>query len=1473
MSSNSRIQKAIMINWKGMFFQSFDIDPSMTILEGANGTGKTTIMIAVYTCLMPDLNYLNFQNVTTVSSRRNEDKGLYGRIGQDDKSSEEPIFSLLDILTASGERIVVGVQFVKKTYPQVLLKHFAITNLPQSLEIESLLINYNNETNQQEILDLQEIKERCQQNDGELTSFRHAKDYFRFLFEKEISPLRLVENEDRKKYNQLLHTSLYGGLSRSLHSSLRDYLLPENDKLVKGIQEMEQNLHTCRRTRSAIERYQKTREVIRSVYRTGLDMFSSAFYATRLDAELKQKKSLELRKEKRSIRLQWEEQSTGLVRLRDEQVAAEKRINGLELDYQKAKDLLNQITTAEKVAGDIKKKQKEEKKQQSATVEAQEKLNEIQQRLDNAQTEERKLASKQMELAHQLSNAGQAWQELSKQVGLYQQAASLLDESKEKMGLKELPIEEIPTLLSNAQQQADSSQEGHQKIYFEFNESKLKKEHFVRYFNLLNELIEDTVSSNSAGEKAKEILSAFFQFEQEIKELDQIPVQLGSINEKIRNRQRIFEGLASAGLKMVDSSDLFESTRSEVLAAYKSTQAELKEVQQGIEQKSRDLGLATSGLADADKKLEAWEQFQIQKKLVEDRTAQTINTLTELTDLASYQDEQLQKVSYEKHELTLKRKRLQANYNTLVNESSTKKGLKGLAEQGFGSLLSEKYEEIPLEWSANLESRLGPLAEALVVKDVQKVASDLTSAFERPDEVWLVEEGVKDKMPEALEMGDSILVKHGDAWRLKRLPEVPVLGKAARSARVEAYGTQIKEVSDQLEKKNQTLKTIKENQDLIAGLLSQRDLVDSESPKNSLDELKEGYDLLNAEIKKLQSKETSLIRKSEELEEQEECLRQFYPLKDLLDDDELDSEKKRLETLQSQLRKLETKYGPNRDKFRQLQQGVEFLQTPPEEELKELEEQERSLRIKAQQDRETLELVKRLDDAKEHLQYVDQVALLEEKQSINQHLEEKLKEIEDKLTSLKSKIEQDREEVRLASDTANKEQAKFNTLQGQVEILRQNLEELGLTDENEGIDKITKEVNTLASDKKELEVELNKILENRYRLEAEIKQIQENGKRIDGRYKSALRQSRPAVTKWHRFHSQAKQEKTFDRLLADYFGISSESGQTPEKHWRKVSASQATLTAVLEKIHDAKTVLNHIKEILGDENAEADQGEISLAIWRRLLVYLKQVIPVDLQTDDPDKAQEIISQKLENLMQNLDQQERSLRMHVQGIPSHINAEIRKQKNRIRKLNQKLESVRFGFLQSIRINIETQPKLKRFLSILPQQLDIFTETNEENVSIEALMADLYEREGAGKVKGDLLLDYRHYVGLGIEVKREGNSDYEKVTSTNLSTGESIGVGIAVLIMVLMSWEEQYLHPSEASTRGSVRFLLLDESSRLDQKALQTLTDFCEQLSLQLLIAAPSVERSLRGTTHHLTRGYFNGREEVVVRGRRITGPLN
>jgi chromosome condensin MukBEF ATPase and DNA-binding subunit MukB len=52
-----------LVNWKGVFYERYQLDRHVTALEGANGAGKTTVMIAAYVVLMPDLARLRFTTV------------------------------------------------------------------------------------------------------------------------------------------------------------------------------------------------------------------------------------------------------------------------------------------------------------------------------------------------------------------------------------------------------------------------------------------------------------------------------------------------------------------------------------------------------------------------------------------------------------------------------------------------------------------------------------------------------------------------------------------------------------------------------------------------------------------------------------------------------------------------------------------------------------------------------------------------------------------------------------------------------------------------------------------------------------------------------------------------------------------------------------------------------------------------------------------------------------------------------------------------------------------------------------------------------------------------------------------------------------------------------------------------------------------------------------------------------------------
>lgn len=55
-------------------------------------------------------------------------------------------------------------------------------------------------------------------------------------------------------------------------------------------------------------------------------------------------------------------------------------------------------------------------------------------------------------------------------------------------------------------------------------------------------------------------------------------------------------------------------------------------------------------------------------------------------------------------------------------------------------------------------------------------------------------------------------------------------------------------------------------------------------------------------------------------------------------------------------------------------------------------------------------------------------------------------------------------------------------------------------------------------------------------------------------------------------------------------------------------------------------------------------------------------------------------------------------------------------------------------------------------------------------------------------GEELLDYRNYLEMEVEVNR-GSDGWLRAESGALSTGEAIGTGMSILVMVVQSWEDE------------------------------------------------------------------------------------
>src|SRR6266436_2704552 len=99
--SRTRADALVLVNWKGVFYERYMFDRHVTALEGANGAGKTTVMIAAYVVLLPDMSRLRFTNLGETGATGG-DKGIWGRLGEPGSSS----YAALEIALPLGERLI-----------------------------------------------------------------------------------------------------------------------------------------------------------------------------------------------------------------------------------------------------------------------------------------------------------------------------------------------------------------------------------------------------------------------------------------------------------------------------------------------------------------------------------------------------------------------------------------------------------------------------------------------------------------------------------------------------------------------------------------------------------------------------------------------------------------------------------------------------------------------------------------------------------------------------------------------------------------------------------------------------------------------------------------------------------------------------------------------------------------------------------------------------------------------------------------------------------------------------------------------------------------------------------------------------------------------------------------------------------------------------------------------------------------------
>ncbi|MEM9490880.1 MAG: SbcC/MukB-like Walker B domain-containing protein, partial [Myxococcota bacterium] len=359
-------------------------------------------------------------------------------------------------------------------------------------------------------------------------------------------------------------------------------------------------------------------------------------------------------------------------------------------------------------------------------------------------------------------------------------------------------------------------------------------------------------------------------------------------------------------------------------------------------------------------------------------------------------------------------------------------------------------------------------------------------------------------------------------------------------------------------------------------------------------------------------------------------------------------------------------------------------------------------------------------------------------------------------------------------------------------------------------------------------------------------------------------QARPQAERWQRLEREAREAGVLAGAMAAVH-LDRTRGAGSVNLYPEARSKSELLIERLQRAGGGAERARAVRDLLIGVGQES--GLAYLRAWLGAREWLRQRVPPQIaEVDDPLETLGRVRDHLERLRERLARQENNLRGQSGDVARNIETQVRKARREVTRLNHDLGAVRFGSIRGVRIRVQPVERRERVLRALregeAQQLLFQAE-----MPIEEAMDELFRRYG-GRTGGQRLLDYREYLELQVEVMRQAGREWERANPTRMSTGEAIGVGAAIMMVVLTAWERHANLLRARRSAGTLRFLFLDEANRLSQDNLGVLFELCESLELQLLIAAPEVARAEGNTTYRLIRQVAgDGREVVLVTGRR------
>ncbi|MCW6541250.1 chromosome partition protein MukB [Yersinia ruckeri] len=1465
MIERGKFRSLTLVNWNGFFARTFDLDELVTTLSGGNGAGKSTTMAAFVTALIPDLTLLHFRNTTEAGATSgSRDKGLHGKL------RAGVCYSTLDVINSRHQRVVVGVrlQQVAGRDRKVDIKPFTIQGLPTAIQPTQILTEMVGER-QARVLSLPELKERVEEMEGvQFKQFNSITDYHSLMFDLGVIPKRLRSSADRSKFYRLIEASLYGGISSAITRSLRDYLLPENSGVRKAFQDMEAALRENRMTLEAIRVTQSDRDLFKHLISEATSYVAADYMRHANERRTHLDGALTLRRDLLTSRKQLVTEQYRHVEMSRELAEQSTAESDLETDYQAASDHLNLVQTAmrqqekiERYQGDLEELTYRLEEQNEVVAEASEQQAENEARAEAAEQEVDELKS-------QLADYQQALDVQQTRAIQYQQALQALERARALCQLPELTADNAEDWLDVFHAKEQEATESLLQLEQKLSVADAAHSQFEQAYQLVVS-ITGQVSRSEAWQTARELLRDWPSQQHLAERVQPLRMRLAELEQRLCSQQ--------------DAERLLQEFCKRQAQAYQPE--ELEELQRELEQRVEELSLSVSDAGE--RRMEMRQELEQIKQKIQNLTSRApvwlaaqdaLNQLSEQSgesledsrQVTEYMQQLLERereTTVERDEVAGRKREIEAQIERLSQPSGAEDPrMVALAERFGGVLLSEIYDDVTIDDAPYFSALYGPSRHGIVVPDLSLVRDQLLGLEDCPEDLYLIEgdpQSFDDSVFAVEEHDKAVVVKIADRqWRYSRYPEVPLFGRAARENRLEILHAE----RDSLAERYATLsfdvqKTQRAHQAFSRFIGTHLAVAFDADPEAEIRQLNTRRGEIERALNAHEDQNQQQRQQFDQAKEGIAALNRLIPLVSLLLDD----------TLQDRVDEISEELAEAQDAARHIQQHgqalikleplLSVLQSDPQqhEQLKENYTQaQNSQRLAKQQAFALTEVVQR----RTHFSYTDSAGMLNENTDLNDKLRQRLEHAEADRTRAREQLRQYQTQFTQYSQVLASLKSSYDAKREMLKELTQELQDIGVqADANAEArararrDELHAALSTNRSRRNQLEKQLTFC-------EAEMDSLQKKLRKLERDYYQIREQVVNAKAGWCAVMRMVKDNGVERRLHRR------ELAYMDGDELR--SMSDKALGALRLAVSDNE----HLRDVLRlSEDPKRPERKIQfyIAVYQHLRERIRQDI---IRTDDPVEAIEQMEIELGRLTEELTAREQKLAISAKSVANIIRKTIQREQNRIRMLNQGLQAVSFGQVKSVRLNVNVREAHATLLDVLSEQQeqhqDLF---NSNRLTFSEALAKLYQRlnpqmdmgQRLPQTIGEELLDYRNYLELEVEVFR-GADGWLRAESGALSTGEAIGTGMSILVMVVQSWEEE-----SRRLRGKdispCRLLFLDEAARLDAKSIATLFELCERLEMQLIIAAPENISPEKGTTYKLVRKVFQNHEHVHVVGLR------